>query len=464
MQAALAWLREGARTALLLKPRWTGLRATPLGLLALVAASLATGIATQRLMIDGAASFDRRALQFGWWGTVLALWLCFAVARRAWGLPPHPSAALLFAGLLAQGLVIELASGAAYVAALRGGAFAALPASVLAWVWYLPWWWLLLAQSLLLMRHAAPRWRFGVFGVLASSYVLAVALPPPHFWTPRTVDDGDRPARLVLDQPALEKQAELLPAALEALRPQRAGVVELYSITFAPYAPEGVFRRESALVDRVMRERFDAEGRSVQLVNHAATATELPWATPANLARAILGIANRMDRAEDILFIHLTSHGAANGLLAAELNPLSVDAVTPAGLARALDAAGVRYRVISVSACYSGSWIEPLRGDTTLIVTAADADHTSYGCGRGSELTYFGRAMYAEALAGETLSFEDAHAKARTVIERREREAGKSDGYSNPQLAAGDAIKQQLERLRQRLVPTMRAASEGTTR
>jgi len=48
------------------------------------------------------------------------------------------------------------------------------------------------------------------------------------------------------------------------------------------------------------------------------------------------------------------------------------------------------WRVISVSACCSGSWIAPLAGDTALVMTAADADHTSYGCGRRSELTFFG--------------------------------------------------------------------------
>ena len=66
-------------------------------------------------------------------------------------------------------------------------------------------------------------------------------------------------------------------------------------------------------------------------------------------------------------------------------------------------------------------------------MTAADANHTSYGCGRRSELTYFGRAMYAEELQ-RTWSFEQAHASARSVIEKREHDAGKTDGNSNPQI------------------------------
>jgi hypothetical protein len=144
--------------------------------------------------------------------------------------------------------------------------------------------------------------------------------------------------------------------------------------------------------------------------------------------------------------IHLTSHGGRDGKLAAEFWPLDVDSLTPQLLKTWLDEAGIRYRVISVSACYSVSWIEPLSDPGTLVMTAADASHTSYGCGSGSELTYFGRALFDEQLR-HTASFEKAHAAAPIVIEQREREAGKSDGYSNPQIRVGDRIRARLAEL-----------------
>ena len=79
-------------------------------------------------------------------------------------------------------------------------------------------------------------------------------------------------------------------------------------------------------------------------------------------------------------------------------------------------------------------------------MTAADAEHTSLGCGKGSELTYFGRAMFDEQLR-RTWSFEEAYASARTAIEQREQAAEKSDGFSNPQLRIGADIRPQLARL-----------------
>ncbi len=54
--------------------------------------------------------------------------------------------------------------------------------------------------------------------------------------------------------------------------------------------------------------------------------------------------------------------------------------------------------------------------------------------------------MFDEQLR-QTWSFTKAHEAARLVIDQREREAGKSDGYSNPQIRVGDGIKETLVRL-----------------
>jgi hypothetical protein len=152
-----------------------------------------------------------------------------------------------------------------------------------------------------------------------------------------------------------------------------------------------------------------------------------------------------------VLFIHLTSHGARNGRLATDLWPLKLDAVTPSSLKAALDDAGIRHRVVSISACFSGSWIAPLADEDSLLMTAAAADHTSSGCGRRSPLTFFGRAMYDELLRTQTRSFTEAHAKARELILRREEEAGKDDGYSNPQIRVGSRVGAVLDALQRRL-------------
>jgi hypothetical protein len=219
---------------------------------------------------------------------------------------------------------------------------------------------------------------------------------------------------------------------------------------FAPYASEDVFLRESNMVTQLLEERFDAKGRVIHLMNHATTAETLPWATPLNLQRAIAALAERMDRENDVLIVYLTSHGARDHQLAAAHWPLAVPWLTPEELREALDEAGIRHRVVAVSACYSGGWIEPLANENTMVMTAADATHTSYGCGRLSELTFFGRAMFNEELR-KTRSFETAFAAAVPLIKQREIEAGKEDGFSNPQIRVGEKIRPLLDQLAQRL-------------
>jgi hypothetical protein len=83
-------------------------------------------------------------------------------------------------------------------------------------------------------------------------------------------------------------------------------------------------------------------------------------------------------------------------------------------------------------------------------MTAADAQHTSFGCGRRSELTFFGRAVFDEQLRN-TRSFEQAFAAAVPVIRQREDEAGKDDGFSNPQISVGEKIRPVLRELEARL-------------
>lgn len=466
------WLREGARTLCFRPPRTAALQARPSTVAMLLALLLGIVIGVQRLAIDGPARFDLNAIHNGWLSTLLALGTCWIIVRSrgASGLSPDaPTVATLFALLLAQQLCLSALLGLLYIGVVF---WMPMPASVdidalLEGAWLTSLLWFVLGALALLWREVPRRLvaqaAVVVYGVLSAA--LQVTTPEARFWTAgadsatdafadgssQTEADGsDGLAPLLLSQELIEAQSRTVPAALDALVPGRPGVVDLYAISFAPYADEDVFSREVTLVSELMRSRFDARQRVLQLQNHARSVAELPWATPLNLQRAIQRVAAVMNRDEDILFIHLTSHGARDGQLAASFEPLAIDSVTPQQLNNWLNEAGVRYRVLSISACYSGSWIAPLSGPGTLVMTAADADHTSYGCGSLSPLTFFGRAMYDEQLR-RTHSFEEAFVAVRPVIEQREKEAGKTDGYSNPQIAVGPAIRAPLRELQQRL-------------
>lgn len=457
------WIGEGARTLLFMRPRWDRVHATPWAMALLVLLELAAAIGFGRLYVDGPASFHWRTVLAGWAGFVLIAWSCYSLRPRPLaageGRPwTAPGAAWLITLLLAQALCMTILFGCATLMLIRIGVMETASIGVRWAVWLLPTVWAAFAQLFAMFRAsdpvAAPR-VFAIYTVGMAAALTSYFVPPPPFWT-QVADQkqaaGDTEAEPIrFTQGLIEDQEPVLAEKLESLAPQRPGVADMYTLTFAPYEGEEVFRRESRMVSEVMARRFDAAGRGLQLLNHREHLEDMPWATPLNLERAIHGVARVMDRREDVLFIHLTSHGARDGELASNFWPLDPEAITPPDLRKWLDDAGIRHRVISISACFSGSWISSLASEDTLVMTASDADHTSYGCGKKSPLTFFGRAMYDEQLRSKTRSFEEAHAASRKVIEKREKEAGKDDGYSNPQIRMGARIKPYLQAMRERL-------------
>lgn len=446
------WLVQGVRAGLFMKPR-TATPPTPWQLLGTMVIASALVLGLGRFEVAGPAGFDLQAWLAPWWGTaVLALLVWWALPQGARSLTPAqqgtPAWLTLWAGACLPANLVSLGMGIAAAQGVLPRAFDSWP--WLSWGTYLALWgWLLAVAALLARRLGATVARSAALAlVLAGVFAVTAWQHKASAWYAQDATP-DTP-RLRISQESFEAQQALLQQTLAAVPAQRPGVIDVYGLVYAPYASEDVFLRESSMVAGVLGERFDAAGRTVQLVNHASTTQTFAWATPLNLERTIAALAQRMDREADVLVVYLTSHGASNFQLAADHWPLEVDGLTPQRLRQALDRAGIRHRVIAVSACYSGGWIAPLSDLHTLVMTAADATHTSYGCGRLSELTFFGRAVFDEQLR-RTHSFERAFAAAVPLIRQREIDAGKDDGFSNPQMAVGAQIGPVLKALEERL-------------
>ncbi len=243
-------------------------------------------------------------------------------------------------------------------------------------------------------------------------------------------------------------QHEMLQGAAAGLAPQRPGITDLYFLGFASDASQAVFRREVEATRTLFDTRFDTASRSVALVNHVETREQLPIASGSNLGFMLREMGARMDTDEDVLFLFLTGHGSKQHELAVRFSDLPLNSIGPESLGGLLDAAGIRWRVIVVSACYSGGFIDDLANEWTLLLTAAAADRSSFGCSNEAEWTWFGRAFFAEALADE-IDFELAFEQARTRIAEREKADGKTP--SQPQMVVGAAIRAKLEFLEARL-------------
>ncbi|MGA9333762.1 MAG: C13 family peptidase [Rudaea sp.] len=247
--------------------------------------------------------------------------------------------------------------------------------------------------------------------------------------------DVDSPEQVLYEQPAMVRRA------VADLAAPTAGKVNLYLLAFAGDGEENVFRNEVEYVAKLFDKRFAGTGHSLVLVNNPATLAHHPLATLSNLELAADGIAAKMDRDRDILMLFLTSHGSRDHLLYVSMDPLPLDQIAPEDLADVLAETRVRYKVVVISACYSGGFIDALKSPTTLVIAAARKDRSSFGCGTDSPITDFGRAYFADAL-NQTASLTSAFTLASKLVDRWETRDREKHSY--PQIASSSKIEAQL--------------------
>jgi hypothetical protein len=202
-------------------------------------------------------------------------------------------------------------------------------------------------------------------------------------------------------------------------------------VSFGLFGDQGVFRNEATGAAQVVAGRF---GRGP--INVQYNSKKGGGATIEALAMSLQVAANGMDAENDVLFLILTSHGSRDGL-AVKAGRLT-QTLTPSGLANMLARTGVRHKVVVISACYSGVFIPRLANPDVLVITAADADHPSFGCRDKAKWTYFGDAFFNVALR-QARSLKEAFAVARALV--RKRELRERFEPSNPLMAGGANVQ-----------------------
>lgn len=175
----------------------------------------------------------------------------------------------------------------------------------------------------------------------------------------------------------------------------------------------------------------------------------LPVASKTSIDNALQAIGKKMNITEDVLFLSMTSHGG-DKVLEMSNPPLELEDVDAKWLRQSLDKSGIKWRIIVVSACYSGSFIDDLASPTTLIITASAKDKDSFGCTNDAEWTYFGQAFFNESLP-KYRRFAPAFEEAIVSIAKREKLMGFEP--SEPQYVIGDEMKKMLPEFEKNLKP-----------
>jgi hypothetical protein len=253
------------------------------------------------------------------------------------------------------------------------------------------------------------------------------------------VDKG-LPSRYVDREQVDLVQPTLLEDQIRAFAPHAPGSANIYAVGMAGWSDQNVFVKELDGGLKSLSLVLPLGGHIIRLINNVDTAGHAPIASLQNFATTIHAIARVMDRDRDVLLLFMTSHGSRRGV--ALLLPGEFDAdLSPRDVAMVLDSEAITNRIVIVSACYSGVFLKPLANDNSIVLTAADTNHPSFGCSGEREWTYFGDALFNRSLMpGEDL--QHAFLKAKVTIRQWEARYGLAP--SNPQGFFGRALTRKL--------------------
>ncbi|HET9864891.1 MAG TPA: C13 family peptidase, partial [Steroidobacteraceae bacterium] len=419
--------------------------------------------------IDGRRIVGRDATLALFGALALAVWALLTL----WRLPGEPMLRLdglpgvTAVGLAAAGVAWLLARGSQPRQAPRRTAWLVagyLPAAAaIAWLLYAPLpRGVLVPAAALAALHASlyfffglraltgrPQWR--AFALWAMSIAACVAIDravqvDAALWQVRQsaeqIDDYAESARRA--EELMYGQSERIDAALSGLQAPPADRAGVYFLGFAGFGRQKLFSNEIALAARRIGERYSAAARSLVLVNDRSDYDSHPLASPSALRRALAGVAARMDRERDVLFLALSSHGKPGARLVVDNGALPLDWLTGDALAQMLREAGIRWKVVVISACHAGAFIEHLRDPYTVVIAAAAPDRASFGCRDSRSLSYFGEAFYRDALPAAP-NLHVAFETATRAIAARERELGHEP--SLPQAYFGEQVHRKLAEL-----------------
>ncbi len=203
-------------------------------------------------------------------------------------------------------------------------------------------------------------------------------------------------------EPVLAAQQTLLDDALSAIEDARSGQPDLYFVGFAGDAHDDAYRADVQSAQKAMDERWDTRERSIALVNAPSTLLELPMATVTHLRETLNELAAAINVDEDVVMIYLTGPSDKEGNLGVSMPPLELAQLSPSTLRSLLDEAGIRWRVVVVSACNTDAFVDALEDVDTLVMTPGGA--SADACRHDAASTPLGKALFGDALAaGDSL-------------------------------------------------------------
>lgn len=350
----------------------------------------------------------------------LIAWLALEIAAAALVIPTAGRVTALTA-MVALLVVAEFIIGA-----INAAVSLAFPAAAAAAVWVrlapiailtvVSVWWI--GTTVAVIRSVAPASRLRALGQAAAVWVVlaAVTVLIPHapvfvaqgfdirtanLWerlyaTARPPPEDSAPPQSEAASFETAQQA-LLQAEIGGLAPPKQGATNIYALGVGGWADQDVFLKELDGGLAAIGGILPIQGHTLRLVNHHETTETVPIANQRNFAASVHALGTAMNKDGDVLVLLMTSHGTSTGFGLRLPSGVTTE-LTPQEVAGTLDKEGIKNRIVIVSACFAGTFLPPLANDDTIVLTASDANNTSFGCAPERDWTYFGDALFRQSI------------------------------------------------------------------
>lgn len=191
-----------------------------------------------------------------------------------------------------------------------------------------------------------------------------------------------------------------------------------------------VFDRDVITFNQVFSTRY---GAPTQTWEFGANARRLTRPNAQNTTFALSNMAQQARDGQDLVVVMLTTHGAPDELALQLDQGGPVASVSADQLAQLLAPLSNDRQILILQACFSGSLIDELQSPNRIIMTAASATRSSFGCNPESDNTWFIRSLNRSIAAGG--SWQQVFARTQALVAQDE--ASEGVPASNPQSFVG---------------------------
>jgi hypothetical protein len=243
---------------------------------------------------------------------------------------------------------------------------------------------------------------------------------------------------LLTSKEGLEKSNALRNAVRDKNR-TAAGAISGPRLWYAGFGLEGsskAFAGDVKLTGQRLQELYPDVISYIAYNDQTVETMQVPLATLPGIENATYEIG-RLAKPQDVAVIMISSHGNQH-ILGVKLDGEYAGPISDNYLEINLRKLKAVPTVVIISACHSGSMIDALKSANRIIITAAAADKSSYGCQPLSENTFFIDAMMGKSLNPE-LSLHQLFAQMKADIAEREKKEKLTP--SDPQMYVGEKMK-----------------------